>query len=550
MIRTRNSRIRDICALALGGALLAALPGDPAAADDPAGPAALLPSQAVAVVEADDLRALLDRWRGSRLHRAFATSRAAHDMEKSRLYLRLAQNVAELEEAAGVGLSLDRLSELAGRRSALALYDVPRTTFVLVSELPHAEASRGDPLGARGRMAAREHRGLRYFWKEGAHGRASFAVALVGDRLIAGTDLEAFRGALVLAARASRLPVAPGPDPTPLAALPDYSALSSVARNAPLRLWVAQKRVAGTHYFDDYWIFGKESGAGVDAALVAFQPGDAESVETRVELFAPGARPQVALDDATEPGRADVARAVAALPDGPPFAAAWPADAARAAAAIAELLPRGEDDAGATSRAAVEAVLARANPRRAVEVLEPSRRTKTGGSVEHHAALAFALGKPDALDGAALDAALAGAAGRESAAAFSVENGAHVLKLPLVGEWALSWRRDGARLVVATDPAAARRLDAALAAPATAALLGDGAPRLYRLDVARAGTLWRDVTRTLAARDNWREPADAELFEKSVGGLFDVVADTRATVARGWARGARQYVEEVHYLGK
>src|SRR5262245_60164671 len=102
-------------------------------------------------------------------------------------------------------------------------------------------------------------------------------------------------------------------------------------------MWVNQKRVAGTHYFDDYWIFGKEAGADIDAALVTLQPGDDLAVEARLYLYPDGARPDVAEDAQVEIGRADAAGAAAALPAAAPFASAWPADGAKAASAIVEL---------------------------------------------------------------------------------------------------------------------------------------------------------------------------------------------------------------------
>jgi hypothetical protein len=536
------------------------LPGDAAVADAPRSLAELLPDNAVALLETDDLRALLKRWNSSKLHRNFEKSRAANELRKTHLYLRLAQNVEEIEAVAGFGLSLERLTQVAGHRSAVALYDVPSTSFVLVTELTSDEARRTDLFGPRGqmagRMAAREHRGVKYLLKSGDHGKASLAVALVGERLIAGTDLEAFRGTLVLAARAAGLPVAPaarGGDPTPLAAYGDYASLDAVAPKAPIQLWVNQKHVAGSHYFDDYWIFGKESGARIEAARVALAPGDDLTVETRLYLYEDGARPDVKKDDAGEVGRADVPAAAAALPSAPPFASAFPADSAHAAAALVELLPRGEGADELPSPDAIAAALEPAKPRRAVEALEPSH--PKGGFAEHHAAIALGLAAPDALDGKALEAALAAevqkrVTGGGELAFADAGDGVRALGLPLVSEWSLAWKRAGGALVVATDPAAAKRLAAALAAPATARLLDAGAPRLYRLDVDRAGATWKDATRTLAQRGNFADPNDAELFEKSIGGLFDVVKDTRRVVALGYARGPRQYVEEVQYRSK
>ncbi|MSP59617.1 MAG: hypothetical protein EXR72_04605 [Myxococcales bacterium] len=544
-------------------ALCTLAPGDTAPAAAPKTLTELLPKGAVAVLEFDDLRLLLKRWSASRLHRRFDGSRAAHDLEKSRLYLRLAENVGQLEEVAGFGLSLERLTQLAGHRSAVAMYDVPSTSFVLVMELQPDEARRSDLLGQKGtggKLAAREHRGVKYLLKEGARGKTPLAVALVGDRLIAGSDLAAFRDTLVLAARAAGLPTSPatGAEPIALAADPDVAGLFAAApRGAPIRLWVDQKRLTGTHYFDDYWIFGGQSAAGIDSALIALSPGEDTTAETRIYLYAAGKRPDVTEDAAVEIGRADPVSATLALPAAPPFASAFPVDAGRAAEVIAGLLPRGAREDQAGDAAPIATSLASGKPRRAVEAIDPSHAK--GGFAEHHGAVAIGLAAPALLDPRALEAALAAAVaprvtGAGSALTFSDEGtgaaAVRALRLPLIAEWSLSWRRIEGGIVIATDPTACRKLAEALARPETAKLLAPSAPRLYRLDLDRAGTVWRDVTKTLAARDNWSDVANGEFYRESVGGLFEVARDTHRVVALGYARGPRHYVEEIQYRGK
>ena len=534
-------------------ALSALCPGDPAPAASPRTLAELLPEGAVTVLEVDDLRLLLKRWSRSSLHSRFEESRAAADLRKSRLYLRLAQNVGQLEDVAGFGITLDRLGELAGHRSAIALYDLPSTSFVLTMELSHDEAKRSDLLGQKGRLSQREHRGLPYLLAEGGHGKAPLAVALVGDRLIAGTDIEAFRGALVLAARASGLAVAPlaTPDPRPITADTDTAALFADApRGAPIRMWVAQRRISNTHYFADYWIFDKDSSVGIDQAIVTLAPGDEVTTETRIYLYSPGARPAVGENAIVEVCHADVVAATSALPSSPPFVSAHAADAARAAQAIEALLPRGTSDRAADIRAIAKA-LQPGDPNRAVEALEPSH--PKGGFAEHHGAVAVALGAPGAFDGKTLEAALAGVVaprigGAGSDLSFTNDaGGVRTLKLPLIAEWSLAWERVGDAIVLGTDPSSCLRLADALALPQSTKLLASSTPRLFRLDVDRAAGVWNDAVTTLAARDNWSETGDAEFFQESLGGLFEVARDTRRVVGIGYARGPRRYVEEVQF---
>jgi hypothetical protein len=342
---TPRTRLRHL-GIALALLALGLCRGDNATADAPRTLAGLLPAGALAALEVDDLGALIDRWMKSRLHKDFEDSAAERQLEHSRLYLRLERNLAEIEEAAGFSLSLERLQKLGGHRSALALYQLPTTSFVLITELSPEEARASTWFEQKGRLEPREHRGVKYLYREGARGQATLAVALVGNRLLAGTDIPAFRGALVLAARAAGQSVAPpapgqppdlGPGPESLAADPRHRALLGAAPPAaPITVWVSSEALA-SRYFDSYWIFGKADtlGRGVRAAWLTLTPGEDLTVETRTLLYAEGTRPAAATGAAagrgTVVGQCDVAGQVAPLPGAPIFAAAYPTDASAAA---------------------------------------------------------------------------------------------------------------------------------------------------------------------------------------------------------------------------
>ena len=545
-------------------AIVILCPTDRAIAESPRPLGALLPSGAVTALVTDDLRALLKQWQSSALRKDWNKSAAAKQLVKSRVYLRLERNLSEIEDLAGTSVTLDKLVDIAGHRSILGLYHVPTTSFVLVSELAPEEAKAFDYLGQKGRAQPREHRGVPYLIEEGARGKASLAVALVGNRLIAGTDLVAFRGALVLAAKSAGVAVKPPEagqpaDAPTLADDPRWKALAQAAPpEAPVSVWVAGEALSG-HYFDDFWLFGKETAAGVSAAWLTLAPSSDVTIESRTYLYAEGARPAVGADEGARIGTSDVVAKTAALPATPPFASAHPIDAAGAAQLLDELLPiaHGEDDksvdndASARRKLFAEA-LAPAQPRRVVELLTPQVATKTTHA-ESHAAVAIALGKPAAFDAAKLEKALLGALAPSLGGAdlaFHDEPGARALRLPLVNEWSLTIAIADGKLIFASDPQAAQDLKAAIGKPEAAALLAEGAPRLWRLDVDRAKDLWQSTNKVLAARSNWRDPADTDLFGKSIGGLFTVGRDVHKVVAYGYAKGPRFYVEEVQYRGR
>jgi hypothetical protein len=559
----------------LGTALLllalALCRGDNAAADAPRTLAGLLPAGALAALEVDDLGALLDRWMKSRLRKDFDGSAAERQLEHSRLYLRLERNLAEIEEAAGFSISLERLQKFGGHRSAIALYQLPTTSFVLISELSTEEARASTWFDQKGRLEPREHRGVKYLYREGERGQATLAVALVGNRLLAGTDLPAFRGALVLAARAAGLAVAPpapgqpqdpGPGTESLAADPRHRALLGAAPPAaPITVWVSGEALA-SRYFDSYWIFGKADalGHGVRGAWLTLTPGEDLTVETRTLLYAEGKRPAVAAagtGKGSVVGQSDVPAQVAPLPGGPIFAAAHPTDASAAGAALTELLPLpAGPEVSVKAADALALALTPAGPDRALEVLDPARAK--GGPMQHHAGLVLALRTPASFEAARFEAALLGALapglGTPGGAplAFADEGGRRSLKLPLVpaSEWSLTWQLRGDRLLVATEAAGAARLAEALGRAEVNRLLEAAAPRVYRLDLGRAATVWRDTTRMLALRKNWNSEENADLFTQTIGGLFAMVKDTRRVLAYGYAQGPDLYVEEVQYRAR
>lgn len=569
--RASRTRLQQV-GIALLVFVLGLCRGDNATADAPRTLAGLLPAGALAALEVDDLGALLDRWMKSRLHKDFEDSAAERQLEHSRLYLRLERNLAEVEEAAGLSLSLERLQKLGGHRSAIALYQLPTTSFVLITELSPEEARASTWFDQKGRLEPREHRGVKYLYREGARGQATLAVALVGNRLLAGTDIPAFRGALVLTARAAGLAVAPpapgqpqdpGSGPESLAADPRHRALlGATPPAAPITVWVSGEALA-SRYFDSYWIFGKTDifGRGVRAAWLTLTPGEDLTVETRTLLYAEGTRPAVAAGAAsgggTVVGQSDVPGQVAPLPGAPIFAAAHPTDASAAGAALTELLPLpGGPEISAKTAEALAMVLGPARPDRALEVLDPARAK--GGPMQHHAGLVLALRAPASFDAAHFEAALLGAlapglgAPSGSTLAFTDEGGRRSLKLPLVpaSEWSLTWQLRGDRLLVATEAAGVTRLAEALAHAEVNRLLDAAAPRLYRLDLGRAATVWRDTTRMLALRKNWNSEENADLFTKTIGGLFTMVKDTRRVLAYGYAQGTDIYVEEVQYRAR
>jgi hypothetical protein len=506
--------------------------------------AAELPAGSLVTLEVEDLAAGLARWRDSQLRRALTTSEAYAELRKARVFRKLTSRVTGLEELLGTQLTLDRLILMAGRRAALGLYDVSDTSFVLVAETTAEAAGRSPLWGARSRMEPREHAGLAYFLAKPTPRRHGAAVALVGNRLVFGNDLDRFPEALLLAAKGAgvRARAAAGPA---VADDPRYRRLAAASPPDLLaRVFVDQARLSGTRQFDERWIFDPHLAATVDAALLGLRPGAGETVETRAYCYrAAAGRPAVTSPPpAAGFGHADAA-ALAPLLGFAPFVSARPTDAADAGRALGGLI-------GATTAAAqarLTALLAAAAPVRSVELAAPA--AGSGLAAHDRAGIALVFAAPGRLDVAALEAAvLEGAAhglavGGATGATLVDEGGARVVRLPFVDELRPTLRLEGGVLVVATDPELTRRL--ALALPRLAAYTQVGAPVALRLDVPAAAAAYADVTGLLAARTNWSR-TDAAFFSGSVAGLRALWPDAGAIIALGFGQG-ELYLEEVHY---
>ncbi|HEY3352700.1 MAG TPA: hypothetical protein VGQ83_05595, partial [Polyangia bacterium] len=498
-------------------------------------------------LELEDLSGGLTRWRGSKLRGALDGTAAYEEMRKARIFRKLSARVTGLEHVLDFTLTLDRLIVMAGRRAALGLYDVSDTRFVIVAETSTAEAERSPLWGARGRMERREHAGVPYFLIPDTPRRRGAALALVGDRLVFGNDLDAFRQTLLLAARAAGRATRQAPGPA-VAADPRYRRLREASpRDLFARVFVDQSKLSGTRQFDDRWIFDPKVAATVDAALLGLRFDAGAVVETRAYTYGtPAGRPAITTPPpAAGFGHGD-ADALARALGFAPSVAVGPTDAAAAGRDLADLL-------GATAEADAKrltGLLAPARPVRSVEVADPAARV--GVRAYDRAAVALVLESPAALGGglgpleaAVLELATRGlAVGGTAGATWVDEGGLRVLRVPLVEERRLTLDlQPGGVLVVATDPDLARRVRAALGP--LAPWLRPGAPLALRLDVARAGAYYASVTRLLASRGNWAR-RDAAFFAEGVAGLRDLWPDGQDLVIAGYGAGDL-YLEEVHY---
>jgi hypothetical protein len=103
--------------------------------------AAVMPRGAMVYVQANDLSALMKTWLASPVRSQFYESASFAAFQTSHVYLKIQDRRKDFETAIGVGLDEKRLTELAGRASAVSVYDIGKLELVFVTEIPRARAS-------------------------------------------------------------------------------------------------------------------------------------------------------------------------------------------------------------------------------------------------------------------------------------------------------------------------------------------------------------------------------------------------------------------------
>jgi hypothetical protein len=573
-VARRGSRAFTLAATPIAAVLVAlavaiagpATPGAGAAASDE--PMKLLPSGAVVALESSDLGALLGRWLGSDLRRRFDASAAKDELGKGMLSLRLADRLGALERLAGFELDAERLRLLVGRRAAIGLFDLGETSFVLVAEIADRDLAKTPFAAVAKRAPRRRYQGVEYFLASDGRARGpSLAFALIGRHLVVGNSLEPFHDALVLVAQAEGVALAPGTKvPVSIFDGNDYQALRRASpAQAPGRVFVRLDAIAGTHHFNDFWLWnwagwplgGAPSPApdGIATSLLSLTFDEDGAHETRAHLVADPSALRAQLPDSG--GRTGAAPSVSAgmcrrLPAAAitSVEAADP-DAGRIGARLERLLPA-LGPGGPAAAPALARALAPAAPGRWIELVTvdgpgPGARVlapRRGG------AIAVSLGAPDKLIPATFEAALADAltarAGHLVPVGFAQAPGpglaARQLALPLVdpSEWALtvipphpgaSW------LIVATSADRARALAEQLSQTAgPAVLLDPQSPRCQRLDAAVLASTFSQVGLGLTGRPGFAADAESrfllQVIPELVGALGLTAVDA-VTTRRG-----------------
>ena len=99
-----------------------------------------VPAGSVLYLEARDFSSLLSDWNSSAQKRQWIQSDSYEVFSRSRLFLRLKGASDQFPAAAGLPPDMDFLSQVSGRHSAMALYDIGNLQFLYITYLPSAKS--------------------------------------------------------------------------------------------------------------------------------------------------------------------------------------------------------------------------------------------------------------------------------------------------------------------------------------------------------------------------------------------------------------------------
>src|SRR5271165_264253 len=186
--RRAASLALGLCLLAAGGVWLRAQLS-PTQKPMPA----LMPAGALIYLEAGDFGSLLSRWNASAEKRAWLTSANYSVVSRSRLLGRLQQAQDEFETAAGISPQMSLLTQVAGKESAFAFYDLGNLKFVYLTKLSSGQLDANELWKHRPSYQQREVAGIPFYEKTEAERTVAFArkddyfVIATDDNLMAQT---------------------------------------------------------------------------------------------------------------------------------------------------------------------------------------------------------------------------------------------------------------------------------------------------------------------------------------------------------------------------
>jgi hypothetical protein len=204
------------------------------------------PAGAVLYLEAKDFGSIVTQWNNSSQKRAWLGSDNYAEFSRSRLFGRLGDAQGEFATAAGVSPDMPFLQQVAGRESALAIYDIGKLQFLYITRMPMAAVNGSALWQQRGKYETRNAAGIPYFIHTTASNGRTVVFGATNDYLVLATREDLVAGALSLIA---------GQKQRNLPQEPWYDRSVKAAREpGDLRMVLNLEKIVPSPYFRSYWV--------------------------------------------------------------------------------------------------------------------------------------------------------------------------------------------------------------------------------------------------------------------------------------------------------
>ena len=216
------------------------------AAPAPAPLSKFVPAGSLLYLEAQDFASLLSDWNSSPQKRQWLQGDSFEVFSRSRLFLRLSGASDQFAAAAGLPPDMNFLSQVAGERSALALYDIGKLQFLYITYLPSAKSMQTTIWQSRAKFEPRSAGGVDFYLRRDPESRREVAFAVSGDYLLLATREDLIAGALLLMS---------GKQDKTVESDPWWAQSTQAAGQAgDLRLVLDLQTLVPNGYFRTYWV--------------------------------------------------------------------------------------------------------------------------------------------------------------------------------------------------------------------------------------------------------------------------------------------------------
>lgn len=216
-------------------------------ATTPDDPAKFLPDGALLYIQAKDFQGLLNDWNSSTEKRVWIKGDDYAAFGRSRLFERLSQAQNEFSTAATIPADQSLLASVAGRQSALALYDIGNLEFVFLTRMDQAQVEATPLWRIRDKFEPRTEGNAPFFVHLDTQSNRTAAFASRNGWLVLGTRADLVAGVL------DRLDGAQAHSLSDEAWYAD--AVNQAKRPADdLRMVINLEKVVPSPYFRSYWV--------------------------------------------------------------------------------------------------------------------------------------------------------------------------------------------------------------------------------------------------------------------------------------------------------